>query len=61
MPDKEAGTGGYLRWFLNNGLVMNMDGEALKKRGFGAEITSDPSYILLNTAVSLKWVKFISH
>ena len=60
MPVKEAGTGGYLRWFLDDKLVMDMDGEALKKRGLGAKITSEISYILLNTAVLSQWCKFIS-
>ena len=38
---------------------MNMDGEALKKHGFGSEITSDPSYTPMNTAVLSQWGKFI--
>ena len=55
MPDEESDTGGNLIWFLDNEPVMIMDGEALKKRGFGAKIMSEPSYILLNTAVSFHW------
>ena len=36
MPDREAGTGGYLRCFLDDEIVTKIDGEALKKRVFGA-------------------------
>ena len=60
MPDEEAVTGGYLRWFWDDKLVMNIDGEALKKCRFGAKITSEPSYILLNTSVSSQCCKFIA-
>ena len=60
LPGEETGTGGYMRWFLDNEIVMKMDGEALKKRGFGAKIMSEPSYILLNTAVSFHWVNSIA-
>ena len=54
MPDEESDTGGNLIWFLDNEPVMIMDGEALKKRGFGAKITSETSYILMNTDVSFQ-------
>ena len=58
VPDKEAGTDGYLRWFLDDELVMRMDGKGITGAGFGAEITSEPSYILFNTAISSQWGEF---
>ena len=42
MPDEEAGKWGCLIWFLDDELVMNMDGESLKKRGFGGKLRLIP-------------------
>ena len=61
VPDEESGTGGYLVWFWGGKLVTKMDGEALNKRGFGAIITSEPSYILLNTDMESQWGRFVAH
>jgi len=52
-PNNE--TYGYLHWFLDGKLVFRLPGSALHKAGYGAEISSEPSYILLNTAISTQW------
>jgi beta-glucan synthesis-associated protein KRE6 len=46
---------GYLRWFLDGELVLDIDGVGLSMAGQGAEVSSEPSYIILNTAVSSQW------
>ena len=46
---------GYLHWFLDGELVFAINGTGLKDSGIGSEISSEPSYILLNTAISKQW------
>jgi hypothetical protein len=46
---------GYLHWFLDGDLVFALNGTGLRKAGLGSEISSEPSYILLNTAISTQW------
>ncbi|KAL3944530.1 MAG: hypothetical protein SGBAC_001398 [Bacillariaceae sp.] len=46
---------GYLHWFLDGELVLSINGTGVATAGTGAEISSEPSYILLNTAVSKQW------
>eukprot|EP00565_Helicotheca_tamesis_P009340 CAMPEP_0185734316 /NCGR_PEP_ID=MMETSP1171-20130828/22123_1 /TAXON_ID=374046 /ORGANISM="Helicotheca tamensis, Strain CCMP826" /LENGTH=636 /DNA_ID=CAMNT_0028404277 /DNA_START=32 /DNA_END=1942 /DNA_ORIENTATION=- len=55
VPDPDTGYDGYLRWFLDNKLVLSMNGTGIAKAGFGAEISSEPMYILMNTAISTQW------
>eukprot|EP00586_Coscinodiscus_wailesii_P020269 CAMPEP_0172498338 /NCGR_PEP_ID=MMETSP1066-20121228/112544_1 /TAXON_ID=671091 /ORGANISM="Coscinodiscus wailesii, Strain CCMP2513" /LENGTH=675 /DNA_ID=CAMNT_0013271577 /DNA_START=211 /DNA_END=2238 /DNA_ORIENTATION=+ len=52
-PPDESGHGGYLRWFCDDELVYGIRAESLQLTG--AEIPSEPSYVLLNTAVSSSW------
>ena len=46
---------GYLHWFLDNELVLSINGTGIIDAGLGSEISSEPSYILLNTAISKQW------
>eukprot|EP00934_Nitzschia_sp_Nitz4_P002952 Nitzschia sp. Nitz4//scaffold199_size41809//30024//32054//NITZ4_007456-RA/size41809-augustus-gene-0.46-mRNA-1//-1//CDS//3329540579//2942//frame0 len=46
---------GYLHWFLDGELVFALNGTGIRTAGTGAEISTEPSYILLNTAVSKQW------
>ena len=46
---------GYLRWFIDDRFVMEVDGRGLHDSGTGGEISSEPMYMLLNTAVSSQW------
>ncbi|CAB9503152.1 Beta-glucan synthesis-associated protein [Seminavis robusta] len=46
---------GHLHWFLDGQLVLAINGESFVKNGMGSEISSEPSYILFNTAVSSEW------
>lgn len=46
---------GYLHWFLNGELVSSIDGKGLRKSKLGSEISSEPSYFILNTAISKQW------
>lgn len=46
---------GYLHWFLDGELVFALNGTGIRKAGLGSEISSEPSYILFNTAISTQW------
>lgn len=46
---------GYLHWFIDGQLVFALDGKSIEAAQTGAEISSEPSYILLNTAISKQW------
>ncbi|KAG7342023.1 beta-glucan synthesis-associated protein (SKN1)-domain containing protein [Nitzschia inconspicua] len=46
---------GYLHWFLDGELVLAINGTGIRHAGTGAEISTEPSYILMNTAVSSQW------
>jgi beta-glucanase (GH16 family) len=46
---------GYLRWFLDDEFVLEIKGEGLNTSGTGSEISSEPMYLLLNTAISSQW------
>ncbi|KAI2489279.1 Beta-glucan synthesis-associated protein (SKN1) [Fragilaria crotonensis] len=53
LPSNE--TDGYLRWYLDGELVLSINGTGVVKADLGSEISSEPMYILLNTAVSKQW------
>lgn len=53
VPTKDSD--GYLHWFLDGELVFALEGKGLREAGNGAAISSEPSYILLNTAISKQW------
>lgn len=55
VPNKEKGTLGYLRWFLDGNLILEINGETLAKAETGGEISSEPSSVILNTAISSQW------
>mmetsp|Transcript_16331 Transcript_16331/g.35295 ORF Transcript_16331/g.35295 Transcript_16331/m.35295 type:complete len:695 (+) Transcript_16331:213-2297(+) len=62
LPDKKGNeannyteTFGYIRWFLDDEFLMEVKGEGLNASGTGAEISSEPMYMLLNTAISSQW------
>lgn len=46
-------TDGYLHWFLDDELVYAINGTGLRQSG--TLVSTEPSYILLNTAVSTQW------
>lgn len=46
---------GYLRWFLDDEFVFEIKGEGLNASGTGGMISSEPMYVILNTAVSSQW------
>mmetsp|Transcript_14243 Transcript_14243/g.17870 ORF Transcript_14243/g.17870 Transcript_14243/m.17870 type:complete len:453 (-) Transcript_14243:1804-3162(-) len=48
-----TGDEGYLRWYLDDKLLFSVDASALAVTG--AQIPREPSYIILNTAVSSAW------
>lgn len=45
---------GYLHWYLDEELIFAINGTSITSVT-GAEIPSEPSYIILNTAVSKEW------
>jgi len=62
LPDKEGNkennfteTFGYIRWYLDDEFVLEVKGEGLNASGTGGEISSEPMYMLLNTAISSQW------
>jgi hypothetical protein len=50
-PEQE----GFLRWFLDDALVLQVDAATLRQAGTGARIPAEPLYLVLNTAVSHSW------
>ena len=46
---------GYLHWFLDGKLILAINGTGIRHAGTGSEISTEPSYILLNTAISSQW------
>mmetsp|Transcript_5567 Transcript_5567/g.13916 ORF Transcript_5567/g.13916 Transcript_5567/m.13916 type:complete len:703 (-) Transcript_5567:494-2602(-) len=53
--DYKEETFGYIRWFVDDEFVLEIEGEGLNSSGTGGEISSEPMYMLLNTAVSSQW------
>lgn len=53
VPDEKSD--GYLHWFIDGELVVSMNGTGIKKAGLGTEISTEPSYIIMNTAISSQW------
>lgn len=53
VPTEESD--GYLHWFLDGELVFALNGTGIRKAGLGSEISSEPSYIIFNTAISKQW------
>eukprot|EP00968_Pinguiococcus_pyrenoidosus_P027658 scaffold7397_cov277-Pinguiococcus_pyrenoidosus.AAC.3 len=49
MPGKE----GYLRWYIDDEMIHSINGTSLKL--MGSKIPEEPSYLILNTAVSTTW------
>jgi len=46
---------GYLHWFLDGELVFALNGTGITKAHLGSEVSTEPSYIILNTAISKQW------
>lgn len=46
---------GYIHWFLDGKLVLAINGTGIRQAGTGSEVSTEPMYILLNTAVSSQW------
>lgn len=55
LPDQEKGEKGHLRWFVDGNLILSLYGESLESSGRGTEISSEPSSIVINTAISSNW------
>mmetsp|Transcript_31418 Transcript_31418/g.34785 ORF Transcript_31418/g.34785 Transcript_31418/m.34785 type:complete len:647 (+) Transcript_31418:99-2039(+) len=48
-------TNGYIRWYLDSELILSIDGSGIDAAGLGSEISSEPMYLILNTAISKQW------
>lgn len=46
---------GYIRWFLNDRFVLEINGTGIVNAGLGSTISTEPMYIIMNTAVSKQW------
>jgi beta-glucanase (GH16 family) len=49
----QPGEDGYLRWYIDDEFRFGVDGEGLRKQG--TMIPNEPSYIIMNTAISTSW------
>lgn len=49
----ETGPQGYVRWYMDDVFRLGIDAEGLKE--FGTQIPEEPSYIIMNTAISTSW------
>lgn len=52
-PPEADGSGGYIKWFVDDDLMYGVFGESLDITG--SEIPSEPMYLLMNIAVSKSW------
>jgi len=52
---EEGSDRGYLNWFLDDELVFSINGSSIEDAGYGAEVSSEPSSVILNTAISQQW------
>lgn len=52
-PSEADGSGGYIKWFLNDKFLYGITGENLNITG--AKIPTEPMYLLINTAVASSW------
>lgn len=55
LPQENGTDRGYLQWFLDGELVLEINGTGLEDAKTGSEISREPSSILMNTAVSSQW------
>jgi hypothetical protein len=46
---------GYLHWFLDGELVFAINGTGIADAKLGSSISSEPSYLIMNTAISKQW------
>ena len=50
----EPGQDGYVRWYVDGEFRFGIDGKDIQNRT-GATIPNEPSYIIMNTAISTSW------
>lgn len=50
----EPGDDGYIRWYADGEFKFGIAGEGLKAAG-GGKVPNEPSYVILNTAISTSW------
>merc|ERR1712232_441216 len=55
LPDEDLGHDGWIRWFVNDKFVLQVNGTGLVNAGLGSTISTEPMYIIMNTAVSDQW------
>jgi len=55
LPDEEDGTDGYIRWFIDDKFSFHINGTGIVEAGTGSTISTEPMYIIMNTAVSTEW------
>jgi hypothetical protein len=58
LPDNETQSDGFIRWYINDHFVFGINGTGIVQAGNGATISTEPMYLILNTAVSTQWGKF---
>mmetsp|Transcript_1013 Transcript_1013/g.1243 ORF Transcript_1013/g.1243 Transcript_1013/m.1243 type:complete len:717 (-) Transcript_1013:97-2247(-) len=55
LPDEDEGHDGYLRWYINDNFVFQVNGTGIVDSGVGSTISTEPMYIIMNTAISSQW------
>jgi len=55
LPNEDEGTDGYLRWFVDDKFVFDINGTGIVEGGANATISTEPMYIIMNTAISKQW------
>lgn len=55
LPDEKKETDGYIRWYINDKFVLDINGTGIVEAGNGATISTEPMYIIMNTAISTQW------
>jgi beta-glucanase (GH16 family) len=55
LPDEDEGHDGYIRWFVNDRFVLQINGTGIVDAGVGSTVSTEPMYILMNTAISKEW------
>lgn len=51
----QPGPKGYAHWYVNNKFRFGVEQKSLDALGLGSRIPNEPSYVIMNTAISTSW------
>lgn len=55
LPEEDRSTDGYIRWYINDHFIMEINGTGIVDADLGSTISTEPMYIIMNTAISKEW------